>query len=155
MPIPSRQSLLHSPASGLINPVQNPPGLGTTCRRKPTCLSPQSARLTPHAHPHSPPCTSCPCLSSHTWGSLLRPDCLPRTLPPGSPWKTQMLPFPGSLLSLHSVVGPPRPATSMRAPHCHAAQVIRYYSDLCPHLPALPAEVLAPQCPRLSPEPGT
>ena len=108
MPIPSRQSLLHSPASGPVNPVQNPPGLGTAFRRKPTCLSPQSARLTPHAHPHSSTCVSCPCLSSHTSGSLLRPDCLPGTLPPGSPWKAQVLPLPGSLLSLHRMVGPPR-----------------------------------------------
>lgn len=150
MPIPSHQSLLHSPASGPINPVQNPPGLGTTFRRKPTCLSPQSARLTSHAHPHSSTCVSCPCLSSHTSGSLLRPDCLPGTLPPGSPWKAQVLPLPGSLLSLHRVVGPPRLC------HLHGgsplpAQIILCYSNLCTHLPPLPGKVLAPQCPRTEP----
>lgn len=40
----------------------------------------------------------------------------------------------------------------MRVPHCHRAQIILYYSDLCTHLPPLPGEGLAAQCPRTEPK---
>lgn len=118
-------------ASGPIRTLQGwlPPAGGNPLPSPACQMASHCSLLTSH-----PMCSSCPGLSSHTSGSFLTLGCLPGTLSPGSPRKAQVLPPPGSLLSLYSLCGPPW--------LCHldesSPQITLHDSGLLTHLPLLP-----------------